>query len=128
MLGGPGQLDRVHLSLNWRNASHKNQVMHLDLTTKLAIDGFAVITGRLPEIAGIDAFRGLGPVVQLPGLAEIQVLTPPPYRLRTSQYVQWEFWHRGFPAPYRSRALVSPSKIFRTSMRDWVKARVDYPC
>ena len=69
-------MDRVHLSLNWRNASHKSQVMHLDLTTKLAIDGFAVITGRLPEITGIDAFRGLGPVVQLPGLAEIQVLTP----------------------------------------------------
>ena len=50
--------------------------MPKDISTKLAVDGFAMIGGRSPEISGIAAFSGLGAVVRLPGVAEVQVLTP----------------------------------------------------
>ena len=50
--------------------------MPTDVTTKLAIDGFATIDGRLPEISGVSAFSGLGELVRLPGVAEVQVLAP----------------------------------------------------
>ena len=35
-----------------------------------------MVNGRLPEISGVAAFSGLGAVVRLPGVAEVQVLTP----------------------------------------------------
>ena len=50
--------------------------MPLDITSKLAVDGYAVINGHLPENSGITAFSRLGAVVRLPGVAEVQVLTP----------------------------------------------------
>ena len=46
-----------------------------DIRDQLAVDGFAVINGRLPEISGVAAFSGLGSVVRLPGVTEVQVLT-----------------------------------------------------
>ena len=48
----------------------------MDIITKLAVDGFAMINARLPEISGPSAFSGLGAVVRLPGVADVQVLTP----------------------------------------------------
>ena len=50
--------------------------MPLDITMKLAVDGYAVINRHLPERFGIAAFSGLGEVVRLPGATEVQVLTP----------------------------------------------------
>ena len=35
-----------------------------------------MIKGRLPELSGVAAFSGLGEIVRLPGVAEVQVLTP----------------------------------------------------
>ena len=34
------------------------------------------MNGRLPETSGVAAFSGLGSVVRLPGVAEVQVLSP----------------------------------------------------
>ena len=48
----------------------------LDVTRKLAVDGYAVINGYLPEIASITAFSSLGEIVRLPGVDEVQVLVP----------------------------------------------------
>ena len=48
----------------------------MNLTTKLQADGFVTLRGRLPEHSGIFGFHGLGSVVQLPGVSEVQVLTP----------------------------------------------------
>ena len=53
--------------------------MPLDITniaTKLAVDGYAVINRHLPDSSGIAAFSELGAVVRLPGVTEVQVLTP----------------------------------------------------
>ena len=50
--------------------------MPMDITTRLIVDGFAMISGRLPEISGVSAFAGLGDVIRLPGVAEVQMLTP----------------------------------------------------
>ena len=50
--------------------------MSKDISTKLEVDGFATIGRRSPEISGIAAFSGLGAVVRLPGVAEVQVLSP----------------------------------------------------
>ena len=50
--------------------------MPKDISTKLDVDGFAMIGRRSPEISGIAAFSGLGAVVRLPGVVEVQVLTP----------------------------------------------------
>ena len=49
--------------------------MSTDICTKLAIDGYALINGYLPEISGISAFSRLGDVVRLPGMAAVQTLT-----------------------------------------------------
>ena len=35
-----------------------------------------MVNGLLPEISGVAAFAGLGAVVRLPGVGEVQVLTP----------------------------------------------------
>ena len=50
--------------------------MPRDITAILAANGFAVINGHLPEISGVAAFSGFGEVIRLPGVAEVQVLTP----------------------------------------------------
>ena len=50
--------------------------MPTDVTDALSSDGFALITGHLPEIAGVAALSRLGTVIQLPGVAEVQALTP----------------------------------------------------
>ena len=50
--------------------------MHTGIMTKLAVDGFTMINGRLPEISGASTFSELGTVVRLPGVAEVQMLTP----------------------------------------------------
>ena len=35
-----------------------------------------MISGRWPQVSGVSAFAGLGDIIQLPGVAEVQVLTP----------------------------------------------------
>ena len=50
--------------------------MQNDIGTKLATDGFAMNSGYLPEVSGEDAFSEFGTMVSLPGVAEVQVLTP----------------------------------------------------
>ena len=47
-----------------------------DITTALNLYGFVIISGHLPELSGLPAFSELGKVVKLPGVAEVQVLTP----------------------------------------------------
>ena len=48
----------------------------LNANTELRQHGFLVISTYLPETTGLPAFSHIGAVLELPGLAEVQVLTP----------------------------------------------------
>ena len=50
--------------------------MTSEITAKLDTDGFIMINACLPELSGLDAFSELGSMVKLPGVSEVQVLTP----------------------------------------------------
>ena len=56
-----------------------------------------MINGRSPEICGITAFSGLGAVVRLPGVAEVQVLTPHHTAHATPNTYSGNFGTQAFP-------------------------------
>ena len=100
-----------------------------DIRDQLAVDGFAVINGRLPEISGVAAFSGLGSVVRLPGVTEVQVLTPrhtdhaPPNTYSGNFGVQafplhTDLAHWFLPPRYFALRCVIGSKLVSTSVVD----------
>ena len=71
--------------------------MPLNIARQLTVDGYAMISGFLPEISGIAAFSELGTVVQLSGLADVQVLTPRHSERATPNTYSGNFGTEEFP-------------------------------
>ena len=103
--------------------------MPLSITTKLAIDGFAILGDRLPDISGVSAFSGLGALVRLPGVAEVQTLIPRHIEHAPPNTYSGNFGKQAFPLhtdlahwylPPRYFALrsVVGSKLVSTSLVD----------
>ena len=65
--------DKPHTT---RPPTQHHFVKLMDINAALTINGFAMLHGRLPETSGVSAFAGLGEVIRLPGVAEVQMLTP----------------------------------------------------
>lgn len=103
--------------------------MSADVATKLAVDGFAFLSGHLPEIAGLPAFSELGDVVRLPRVAEVQVIVPrQTYHAPPNTYsgnfgfhafpLHTDLAHWFLPPHYFALRCITGSKLVSTNLVD----------
>ena len=86
--------------------------MSTDINTELAIDGHALIKCYLPDISGISALSRLGVVVRLPGVSEVQTLTPRRIEHSPPNTYSGNFGTREFPLHTDLAHWFEPPRFF----------------